>query len=388
MPKDPVCGMDVDSSDELKLMLGKEKYYFCSRHCLEKFASENGISIDTASCAAGGMKKKWFKNRVFIISAVIFFILAVSYIVPFLIPFRASFLMYLNRIWLAVLIGFLLGGVIDRFISRSYISKVLSKPEKKTIFSAVILGFFMSACSHGILALSIELHKKGASTPAVVSFLLASPWANMSITVLLISLFGLKAFFMIMAAIIIAINTGFIFQFLEKKGLIEKNNSSVKVDGNFSISGDIRQRIKNSRFTAESFLADARGVFRGGVSLADMVLWWMLIGISISSFISAYVPSEMLKKFMGPTMGGILITLFAATIIEICSEGSAPLAFEIYNKTGALGNSFVFLMAGVVTDYTEIGLLWTNIGRKTAMWLPIVTVPQVVLLGILANRIF
>ncbi len=43
-------------------------------------------------------------------------------------------------------------------------------------------------------------------------------------------------------------------------------------------------------------------------------------------------------------------------------------------------------MAGVVTDYTEIGLLWTNIGRKTAIWLPIIAVPQVVIFGIIFNK--
>jgi hypothetical protein len=42
-------------------------------------------------------------------------------------------------------------------------------------------------------------------------------------------------------------------------------------------------------------------------------------------------------------------------------------------------------MAGVVTDYTEIGLLWTNIGKRTAIWLPIIAVPQVLLLGYLFN---
>jgi len=64
------------------------------------------------------------------------------------------------------------------------------------------------------------------------------------------------------------------------------------------------------------------------------------------------------------------------------------MAFEIFKQTGALGNSFVFLMAGVVTDYTEIGLLWHNVGRRVAIWLPIVAVPQVIVLGIIANLIF
>ncbi|MBW2988500.1 hypothetical protein KY318_03230 [Candidatus Woesearchaeota archaeon] len=41
--------------------------------------------------------------------------------------------------------------------------------------------------------------------------------------------------------------------------------------------------------------------------------------------------------------------------------------------------------AGVVTDYTEIGLIWSNIGKRAAIWLPIITVPQVLLLGYLFN---
>ena len=85
------------------------------------------------------------------------------------------------------------------------------------------------------------------------------------------------------------------------------------------------------------------------------------------------------------TLLGLAVTLFFATIIEVCSEGSAPLAFEIYNQSGAFGNSFTFLMAGVATDYTEIGLIWHNIGKRAALWLPILTVPQVLAFGILFN---
>jgi uncharacterized membrane protein YraQ (UPF0718 family) len=118
-----------------------------------------------------------------------------------------------------------------------------------------------------------------------------------------------------------------------------------------------------------------------------MVLWWLVLGMGLASLIAAYVPAHVFHAYIGPTWAGLLITLAAATIIEVCSEGSAPLAFEIFRQTGALGNSVVFLMAGVVTDYTEIGLLWTNIGRRTALWLPAVTVPQVVVVGILMNMI-
>ena len=81
----------------------------------------------------------------------------------------------------------------------------------------------------------------------------------------------------------------------------------------------------------------------------------------------AYVPDHLFMQYLEPDLPGVLATLVFATVIEVCSEGSSPIAFEVYNKTGALGNAFIFLLAGVATDYTEIGLLWTNIGRRTAI---------------------
>ena len=123
------------------------------------------------------------------------------------------------------------------------------------------------------------------------------------------------------------------------------------------------------------------------VNLSNMVLWWILIGIMMAAVIGAYVPEHFFMKYLGPTFFGLILTLLFATIIEVCSEGSSPIAFEIFNKVGTLGNPFVFLMAGVVTDYTEIGLIWTNIGKKAAIWLPIITVPLVLGFGILFNAV-
>jgi hypothetical protein len=285
-------------------------------------------------------------------------------------------------------LGLLLGGIIDYYVPQEYISKVLSRKKPYTIFNSVLLGFLMSACSHGILALSIQLHKKGASNPAVVSFLLASPWANLTITFMLLSFFGWKGLFIILAAIVVAVNTGFIFMFLEKKGLIETNRNTVQVSADFSIWQDIRSRAKNYQFGLKTLAMDFKGIISGVVSLSNMVLWWIILGILIASAAGAYIPTHFFHRFMGPTFLGMIVTLGLATVIEVCSEGSSPLAFEIYRQTKALGNSYVFLMAGVATDYTEIGLLWTNVGRRTAIWMPIITVPQIIIIGYLANIIF
>jgi len=372
MARDPVCGMQVDENSALKLVKDNKAYYFCSVRCKQRFQEKKGL-------------KSLLKNRLFLVSCIPAVLLIASLFIQIFVPFRHAFLMYLKTVWWAVTLGLFLGGVIDHYVPKEYISKILARRSPFTIFNAVFIGFLMSACSHGILALSIQLHKKGASNPAVVSFLLASPWANLTITMMLIGFFGLKGLFIIIAAIIVAINTGFIFMLLEKRGLIERNKNIIEVSEHFSILEDMKRRVRNYKFGFKTLGDDCNGVLHGTLSLADMVLWWIILGIFIASVAGAYIPVHFFHRFMGPTLLGLVVTLALATVIEVCSEGSSPLAFEIFRQTGALGNSFVFLMAGVATDYTEIGLLWTNVGRRTALWLPVITVPQVVALGYLAN---
>lgn len=286
-----------------------------------------------------------------------------------------------------ILIGFFVGGLIDHYVPKEYISRHLAVPQKRTIFYSVGLGFLMSACSHGILAISMEIHKKGASGPAVVSFLLASPWANLPITILLFGFFGAKALLIVFGALLVALVTGLILQQLDQKGWIERNQNSISVETGFSIRRDVAMRFQNYRLTRENFLNDIHGIWQGMISLAGMVLPWVLIGILLSGLVSAFVPAHIFHHYLGPTLLGLLITLGLAAILEVCSEGTSPLAFALYHETGAFGNAFAFLMGGVVTDLTEIGLIWKNLGPRTAFWMVLISLPQVILLGWLLNKI-
>jgi len=329
-------------------------------------------------------KKPWYREKLFIITAILVVAMIVSYAIPLLNPFFYAVADYFLLIWWAILIGFLAGGLIDYYIPRSYISKYLSQHKKRTIFYSVFLGFLASACSHGILALAMELYKKGASTPSVIAFLLASPWANLPITILLFGFFGPNAIFFIVSAIIIAIITGFIYQFLDRKCWIECKARGIEIP-DISVRDDMKKRFRGYGFTGENLKRDFSGVMKGSWSLSKMVLWWLLIGIMLAGVARAFIPTEWFIAYAGPSIAGLLVVLFFATIIEVCSEGSSPLAFEIYRQTGSFGNPFVFLMAGVSTDYTEIGLIASNIGKKAAIWLPIITVPQILVLGYLFN---
>ena len=347
-----------------------------------------------AHCAPKG--RPWYRERLFLILWVLLGLLAVhlglsALGISLMLPFWQGFWDYLVMIWWAVLLGFLIGGFIDYYVPNEYIRKYLSKHRKRSILYAVLFGFLASACSHGVLAIAIELYRKGASTPSVIAFLLASPWANLPITILMFGFFGLNALYIIFSALLIALITGFVFQALDRRCIIEcgvpgsHGRAREAAEKGFSIRRDVAMRLKGYSFTADNLGRDARGVLSGSWSLTKMVMWWLLIGMAMAAFARGYIPSGLFMEYMGPNLLGLGITLFFATIIEVCSEGSSPLAFEIFRQTGAFGNSFVFLMAGVATDYTEIGLVASNIGRRAALFIPLITVPQILVLGYLFN---
>lgn len=333
------------------------------------------------------MPRPWSKEPLFIIGAIILATYLVHILLTFsgieiLAPLFAKFFEYLRLTWWAILLGLLIGSLIEILVPEELMANLLARG-KRSIFIAVALGFVASACSHGILAIAVSLYKKGASTASTLAFLLAAPWANLAITILLLALFGIKALYIIGGAILVAIIAGFIFQILESRGLIE--GSKVKPEGKkikWRWSGPPKVQ---GTFRRVNWLIQEIG---GSIwSLAKMVAWWILLGFFLASALGAFIPEHIFHRFFGPSLLGMLATLVLASVIEVCSEGSAPLAFELFQKTGAFGNAFVFLQAGVATDFTEIGIVLTNIGKRAAIALILVTVPLILLLGFILNHL-
>jgi hypothetical protein len=166
--------------------------------------------------------KIYIEKKLKIVGSLFILLLLISFL-PVFDKLNESLLSYIKLIWWAVLLGLVIGGIIDYFVPEEFIFKYLGQRKKRTLFYAVIAGFLMSACSHGILAISIQLYRKGASIASVITFLLASPWANLPITILLFGFFGWKALLFVLAAMFIALFTGFVYMFLEKAEWIEKS---------------------------------------------------------------------------------------------------------------------------------------------------------------------
>lgn len=289
-----------------------------------------------------------------------------------------------NQMWWGIAIGIIFVGILGR-VPRELVMGILGRDGAVTgLFRATLAGVFLDLCSHGILAVGMKLYERGASAGQVMAFLLASPWNSFSLTLILFGLIGVNwTLLFILLSLIIGIITGAIFDALVRRGQLPANPWQDELAEVQPLSVLWRGFRQTMRFS----LSGTADIVREGFAGSRVVIRWSLFGLVLAGLIRALVPEEAFATWFGATMGGLWLTLLATTVIEVCSEGSTPIAADLMNRAGAPGNSFTFLMAGVATDYTEVmSIRDTTKSWRIALFLPLITVPQVVLIGAVLNQ--
>ncbi len=289
-----------------------------------------------------------------------------------------------NKMWWGLAMGVLFVGLLNLVPREFIISALGSHKGLKGLFRATLLGLLLDLCSHGILLVGMKLYERGATLGQTMAFLIASPWNSISLTLILAALIGLPwTLLFILGSAVIAIISGYIFDVLVEKGILPKPNRDLSLPENFHFFTEAKKHFK----TIPLNFTTLKNIIIDGFKDSSSIMKWLFFGIVMAGLLQAFVPTEFLKDYFGPSLIGLLLTFAATTVIEVCSEGSTPIAADLFNRAGAPGNAFTFLMAGVSTDYTEImAIKETTQSWKVAFFLPLITVPQVILLSIIMNN--
>lgn len=297
--------------------------------------------------------------------------------------FAMANLEILGSMWWGIALGIVAVGVIGK-IPREFFTGLMGRDDSfGGLIRAIGGGLVLDLCCHGILIVAAKLYERGVSLAQVTAFLVASPWNSLSLTLVLIGLIGLKwTLLYVLGSMVIALITGLIFQAMTRSGALPRNPNKTEHQENFVLKDEVKALWAKASFTKANFV----DVVKSGWTDGQMIIKWLLFGTLLAAAIRTFIPHEFFQDWFGPTMAGLLLTVVAATFIEICSEGSAPVAGELAVTASAPGNGFAFLMAGVATDYTEMLAVREFTGSwKVALCIPLVTVPQVLLLGWLMN---
>ena len=306
----------------------------------------------------------------------------------------------INKMWWGLLMAVAFVGLLERIPRELVMSALGQGGTPRGVIRATFAGVLLDLCSHGILMVGTKLYERGASLGQLMAFLIASPWNSLSLTVVLITLIGWGYTLAFVAlSMLIGIVTGLIFDRLVARNILPANpnsanpnsanpssaanDDSLQEQANKPVWPQIVSAVKQASFMPKGLVA----LLWDGLRDSRMVFRWLLFGIVLATAIRAFVPMDTYQTLFGPTVAGLFLTLLAATIIEVCSEGSTPIAADILTRAGAPGNGFTFLMAGVATDYTEVMVIKdTTKSWKIALFLPLITLPQVLVIGWLLNQ--
>jgi len=310
---------------------------------------------------------------------------AVSFVPDWLHHLGHSVFEMLNSMWWGVLLGLVFVGLLAN-VPQNLVMSILGKGGSVNgILRATMAGVLLDLCSHGILMVGMKLYQKGASIGQVMAFLIASPWNSFSLTLIMFSLIGFKwTMAFIVLSMVIAIISGWIFDRCVDKHILPANPNKFELKEGFKFWPEAKKQWQSVSWSFDTL----KNIAREGASGSRMVLRWLLFGVLLAALIRSFVSLEFFQQWFGPSLIGMIFTLIAATVIEVCSEGSAPIAADLLNRALAPGNAFTFMMAGVSTDYTEVMVLkGTTHSWKIALFLPLITLPQVVAIGYVLNNV-
>lgn len=297
--------------------------------------------------------------------------------------FAHACLEILGTMWWGIALGIVIIGLMSR-IPRDIFTAAMGRGDSFSgLLRAVFAGVFLDLCCHGILLVASKLYERGVSLAQVVAFLVASPWNSLSLTLVLVTLIGLKwTVLYVLGSMLIALVAGMIFQILTRTKILPPNPHHHDLAKDYNFKHEAGALLKSVRFTKKG----SADILKTGWREGQMIIKWLLFGTVLAASIRTFIPQEVFADWFAPTMAGLFLTVAVAAVIEICSEGSAPLAGELFNGAAAPGNGFAFLMAGVATDYTEILVIreFTK-SWKIALFLPLVTVPQVIFIAYIMN---
>ncbi|MCX2781956.1 permease [Microbulbifer thermotolerans] len=346
------------------------------------------VEAHTSACCADEPRGHldwllWISLSVVAILYCIYWVVDLNAMPEWLHHMSAGVVELVHTMWWGVVAGALFVGLLGR-IPQELVIKALGRGgSKRGLFRATLAGLFFDLCSHGILMVGMQLYKRGASIGQVMAFLIASPWNSLSLTVILIALIGFWwTLLFILCSAAIALISGYLADRLVEQGKLPPNPNKVELPEDY----DWRTEVVGLWQRAELTPTSIGSLLWEGIRGSQMVVRWLLVGIVLAVLVRAFVDPAVFQQWFGPSALGLAATLVAATILEVCSEGATPLAADIFSRATAPGNAFAFLMAGVSTDYTELMSIKDTTGSwKIGFALPLLTLPQIILVGLLMN---
>jgi uncharacterized protein len=261
-----------------------------------------------------------------------------------------------------VLIGVLIAGVIQMFVTEEMVARIMPKNRIAAVLFAAIIGAVFPACECGIVPITRKLIAKGVPVFAAIPFMLTGPIINPVVLFSTFVAFGNQWDMMIYRgglAMIVAVLVGFILA-------VQFKNSNVLRDETGVISrspGGIETAATASAETSLSFYSKLKGTFVHAVEEFFSVGKYLVIGALIAAGMQTYVKTETLLEIGQGDVSSSLVMMGLAFVLSLCSEADAFIASS-FQSTFTIGSIVAFLVYGPMLDVKNVLMMLAAFKKK------------------------
>jgi uncharacterized membrane protein YraQ (UPF0718 family) len=340
------------------------------------FLSSACDSFEIASVLTSDQKKAYLRLVILNENTITFSQLTSSPVV-----FMDILLKFLFEVWAVLcqmapylLFGFLCAGLLSVLISEEKVEKHLGGKGFMPVLKATLLGIPLPLCSCGVIPVFASLRKKGAGKGAATGFLISTPQTGIDSILVTYSMLGpVFAIFRPLAAFVSGIFGGMLVDFFDK----ESKKCST---GILPVSADKDENLEEStccclekKETCCEKEDRRSGILKriftyGFVTLMDDIAKSLMIGIFLAAAISLVFPENWFATMaIGTGLTGMLVMMLFGIPFYVCATASVPIAAVLIAKGVSPGAAFVFLMSGPATNSAAIAIVWSLIGRRSAL---------------------
>ena len=265
---------------------------------------------------------------------------------------RDSFLMAWE-VWWALVLGFAISAIVQAWVPRERIEKLMSGSGVRSIGWATGLGAASSSCSYAAIAIAKSLFQKGASAASALAFQFASTnlvWElGLVLWVLIGWQFTLAEY--VGGLVMIALMTLLLRLFVSPRLERQAREHAVTADSGHQHHMVGEQMPWRDRLTSVRAWSDVAHNFRG-----DWQMVWkeITLGFLIAGFIAQLGNGFFEKLFITnapaplPTIENVLIGPIIAMMSFVCSVGNVPLAAVLWSGGISFGGVLAFLFADLI----------------------------------------
>ena len=277
--------------------------------------------------------------------------------------FINAFLSIFSDMALFMLIGMILTGILHGVMKKDTVAKHLGPGSRLPSVKAAVMGVPLPLCSCGVLPTTIYLGQSGASTSAVMAFLISTPQTGVDSIIATLGMMGVVfAVYRPVAAFISGAAGGAVIQWIAGK----KDMSGIE---EVDVTCEDGHCCAAESAPTERMALGAR--MKGMAQYAffdfmDDIAVHFLIGVLIAAAITLILPTDFFTNMaIGSGIVGMLVMLIIGLPMYICSTSSIPIALALMVKGISPGAAFVFLFAGPATNAASLSVLTKTFGKKT-----------------------